>query len=303
MRENYLAKWLNNELTEEELEAFKATAEYAQYQKIKETTDKLSPPEFNMEQAWLQLNGQRMQEQAPKVITLSPFKKFLRVAAVAAVLIVGSYFYLGTLDTKVTTQLAERTELTLPDNSEIILNADSEVTYNKKNWDNERNVELEGEAFFKVAKGKKFTVATDLGDVAVLGTQFNVQQRDDYFKVTCFEGLVQVSYKDQILKLPAGHSFAVVNGTITKQRTTATQPSWMQNESTFNSVPLKYVLAEFERQYDFKVETKNVDTEQLFTGTFSNSDFNVALESISTPLQLKYTIGTLNVVFYAEDTP
>ncbi|NJB37295.1 FecR family protein [Croceivirga sp. JEA036] len=302
MQENYLAKWLNNELTDEELEAFKATAEYAQYQKIKETTDKLSPPEFDIDQAWMQLNSQRT-EKAPKVITLSPFKKFLRVAAVAAVLIVGSYFYLGTLNTQVTTQMAERTELTLPDNSEIILNADSKVTYNKKNWDNERNVELEGEAFFKVAKGKKFTVATDLGDVAVLGTQFNVQQRDDYFKVTCFEGLVQVSYKDQILKLPAGHSFAVVNGSITKQSTTATQPSWMQNESTFNSVPLKYVLAEFERQYDFKVETKNVDTEQLFTGTFSNSDFNVALESISTPLQLKYTVGTLNVVFYAEDTP
>ncbi|TKD61848.1 FecR family protein [Flavobacterium sp. ASW18X] len=302
MQENYLAKWLNNELTDEELEAFKATAEYAQYQKIKETTDKLSPPEFDIDQAWLQLNSQRT-EKAPKVITLSPFKKFLRVAAVAAILIVGSYFYLGTLNTQVTTQMAERTELTLPDNSEIILNADSKVAYNKKNWDNKRNVELAGEAFFKVAKGKKFTVATDLGEVAVLGTQFNVQQRDDYFKVTCFEGLVQVSYKDQILKLPAGHSFAVVNGTITKQSITATQPAWMQNESTFNSVPLKYVLAEFERQYDFKVETKNVDTEQLFTGTFSNSDFNVALESISTPLQLKYTVGTLNVVFYAEDTP
>ena len=43
---------------------------------------------------------------------------------------------------------------TLPDHSEVVLNADSEITYKKSNWDTNRKLELQGEAYFKVAKGK-----------------------------------------------------------------------------------------------------------------------------------------------------
>ena len=81
------------------------------------------------------------------------------------------------------------------------------------------------------------------------------------------------------------------------------EPSWMTNESSFKSIPLKYVLAEFERQYNMVVKTQNIDVEQLFTGTFSNTDINLALESISTPSQIRYTLGDDNVLFYAENTP
>lgn len=302
MQENYLAKWLNNELSGEELAAFEKSAEYASYLKILEASKTMEAPEFDVDQAWNTFKER--QTAAPKVITLKPFKQFLRVAAVVAVLLAGSYFYLNSLDESFSTQLAERTEVTLPDNSEIVLNADSKVSFSEKKWDKKRTVNLKGEAFFKVAKGKKFTVSTDNGLVSVLGTQFNVENRNGFFEVTCYEGLVSVTYQDIEKKLPAGSSFVAINGRIQSEASIdATQPSWMNNESSFNSIPLKYVLAEFERQFGIEVKTENVDTDQLFTGTFSNTDIKLALESISTPSQISYNLGEDNVLFYAGNTP
>ncbi|WP_420320163.1 FecR family protein [Flagellimonas sp.] len=303
MQENYLAKWLSGELSEQELAEFKKSAEYASYQKLKEVSSNLKAPEFDVDQALTQLKEERIGN-APKVIALNPFKKFLRVAAVVAVLMAGSYFYVNTLDTSVTTQFAERSEVVLPDNSEIILNAGSQISYDEKNWDQERNVNLKGEAFFKVAKGKKFTVSTDQGTVAVLGTQFNVENREGFFEVTCFEGLVGVTFNGIETKLPAGTSFIALNGEIMKtSASNIDQPSWVNNESSFERIPLGYVLDELERQYNIEVNTENVDKNLLFTGTFSNTDLKMALKSISTPSRMNYKIEGDNVLFYAEKTP
>jgi ferric-dicitrate binding protein FerR (iron transport regulator) len=235
---------------------------------------------------------------------MNPMRKLWRVAAAIAVIFVASYFYISTLDESVSTQYAERSEVRLPDNSEIILNADSRITYSEKNWDKERNISLRGEAFFKVAKGQKFTVATNDGLVTVLGTQFNVENRKGFFEVTCYEGLVSVIFNGEETKLPAGNSFIAINGSVLKTESPVnTTPSWMSNESTFKSIPLNYVLDEFERQYDVKIKTQNVNLEQLFTGSFSNTNINLALQSISTPSQIKYELEGNNVLFYAENAP
>lgn len=303
MQENYLAKWLNNELTEAELSEFKKSETYATFQRIAETSKNLKAPEFDMEGTFMAVKNKHILKE-PKVVQLHPFKKFLRVAAAVVILITGSYFYLNSLDETVVTQYAENKEVVLPDNSEITLNAASKVSYDAKNWDKKRSIKLKGEAFFKVAKGKRFTVATEDGTVAVLGTQFNVENRKGFFEVTCFEGLVSVTYKGKERKLPASNSFIVINGSITENKVLGTtQPSWMNDESTFKSIPLKYVLSEFERQHNITVETKNIDTDQLFTGTFSNTDTELAVQSISVPSRIKFKFEGNKVLFYGENAP
>ncbi len=303
MQENYLAKWLNNELTEAELSEFKKSDEYASYIRISEVSKQLKAPDFDADNAYENFkNAQDFLE--TKVVQLRPFKSFLRVAAAIAILLAGSYFFLNTLDQSYSTQLAERTEVQLPDNSQVILNADSQISFSEKKWTKERNVELDGEAFFKVAKGKKFTVSTASGTVSVLGTQFNVENRTDFFEVTCYEGLVSVLYNNKERKLPAGTSFLVVNGKVMDDTAIKNgQPSWVNNESSFKSIPLKYVLAEFERQFNVKVETENINDNQLFTGSFSNTAIKIALESISTPSKINYKLEGNNVLFYGENTP
>ncbi|MFC2147543.1 FecR family protein [Bacteroidota bacterium] len=303
MQENYLAKWLNNDLSEEELAVFKKSAEYASYEKLMEVSGTLEAPDFDIDKALNDLNNNKLNKDV-KVITLNPLRKLWRLAAAIAVIFIASYFYISTLDESVSTQYAERSEVRLPDNSEIILNADSRITYSEKNWDKERNISLQGEAFFKVAKGQKFTVATNDGLVTVLGTQFNVENRKGFFEVTCYEGLVSVIFNGEETKLPAGNSFIAINGNVLKTESPVnTTPSWMSNESTFRSIPLNYVLDEFERQYNVEVKTQNVNLEQLFTGSFSNTNINLALQSISTPSQIKFELEGNNVLFYAENAP
>lgn len=303
MQENYLAKWLNNDLSEEELAAFKKSAEYASYEKLMQVSGTLEAPDFDIDKALNDFKNNQLQKDV-KVIKMNPMRKLWRVAAAIAVIFAASYFYISTLDESVSTQYAERNEVRLPDNSEIILNADSRITYSEKNWDKERNISLQGEAFFKVAKGQKFTVATNDGLVTVLGTQFNVENRKGFFEVSCYEGLVSVIFNGKETKLPAGNSFIAINGNVLKTETPVNAtPSWMSNESTFKSIPLNYVLDEFERQYNIEVKTQNVNLEQLFTGSFSNTNINLALQSISTPSQIKYELEGNNVLFYAENAP
>lgn len=303
MQENYLAKWLNDELTEAELAEFKRSDAYATFQKIRETASTLEAPEFEMDKAWASLELQKKAEQ-PKVFTLAPFKAFLRIAAVVTILLAGSFIYLTTLNETVSTAYAESKAITLPDNSEIILNAESKVTYSVKNWETNRNINLSGEAFFKVAKGQKFTVATEQGVVTVLGTQFNVEARDNYLEVSCFEGLVSVAFDGKETKLPAGNSFLAINGELSVQKVMVNgSPSWLTNESSFKSVPLKYVLDELQRQYNLRVKTEGIDVNQLYTGSFSNENLGLALKSISVPLQIKFKLEGNKVLFYDEKAP
>src|SRR5690606_22721450 len=298
MQENYLAKWLSGELSAEELERFKKSGEYASYVRLIETSGNLQAPAFELEAALDQLRGQT--RKAPKMFELRPFKTFLRLAAAIALLIVGSYFYLNSLGTSVSTGFAQRSELKLPDRSEVFLNADTKLSFNEKKWENSRELTLDGEAFFKVAKGERFTVSTVHGPVSVVGTQFNVEAREDYFEVSCFEGLVRVAHKGGEVDLSAGSTFLAIDGKrIETEGTRGIQPTWMEDESSFESTPLKYVFAELERQFNVRVNTQNVEPRMLFTGTFDNTDLEMALKSISTPSQTLYRIEGDNVLFYA----
>lgn len=66
--------------------------------------------------------------------------------------------------------------LVLADGTKVWLNADSELRYPIQFTGNTREVSVAGEAFFEVTKqeGKPFIVKTSLGNITVLGTQFNV---------------------------------------------------------------------------------------------------------------------------------
>ena len=88
---------------------------------------------------------------------------------------------------------AETKEISLPESSQVIVNADSRLVYNKNKFNDDRELKLDGEAFFKVKPGSHFTVKTDQGTVTVLGTSFNVISRPGIFEVSCHTGKVLVT--------------------------------------------------------------------------------------------------------------
>ena len=285
-KEALILKWLDNNLSPSELEAFKALEEYESIIKLSNYSKGFKAPEFNTEAA-LQASLSKL-ESKPNAKN-KWFTPLLKVAAILAICF-STYYYTTTLDTTITTQYAEKTQIELPDHSKVNVNALSKITYNNSQWDaNNRNINLNGEAFFKVEKGSTFNVITDAGIVSVVGTQFNVKHRQNYFEVTCFEGVVSVTLNDQTTTLKAGDSFLIIDGNqIERLKTKSQQPDWINSVSSFISVPLSEVLAEFERQYNVKIEVNTITTSTLFSGKFTHNDINIALQSITQPLQLQY---------------
>ncbi len=296
--EKEILKWLDQDLSEAEIKDLKQTESFETLEKIAFYSSQLQTPKVDIESALIAFNSRSFKKSETKVRSLN-FKVWLSAAAAILLLINASYFLFLDTDKSFETHIAEHKDIRLPDNSEVTLNANSKINYNPYSWKAHRTLNLMGEAYFKVQKGQTFSVRTPSGIVQVLGTQFNVKERTNYFEVHCYEGLVSVTFKNKTVKLPPGKNFRVLNGTIENlEDSNVTKPSWTEKESSFNRIPLNQVLAEFERQYDIQIKTERIDTQKLFTGSFTNKDQKIALESITIPLKLSYKIEGKTIIFY-----
>mgnify|MGYP003670375127 CR=1 FL=1 len=298
-QENDILKWLDRDVSDEELTRLKKTEDFKTLEKIAHYSTQIETPKVDVEKALADLKRKTNNTSKKGKVVQFNFNKLYKYVAAVVVLLTTSYFLLFNNEANFNTQFAETKTFNLPDNSEVVLNANSEISYDKQDWENSRNLDLNGEAFFKVQKGKKFTVNTEIGKVTVLGTQFNVKERENYFEVKTYEGLVSVAYKDTLVKLPRGTIFKVVNGKISTNNTfNVNEKSWLQKESNFKSTPLRFVLTEIENQFNYKIETKDIDLNVLFSGGFTHTDINIALQTITIPLQLSYKIeGKIITIF------
>ena len=291
--------WFNREISKEDLHNSAGTFDANLYEKIAHYSSQIDVPKVNINDAFDHFNQSKLNtKKAGKVITFS-YKSFYKYAAILVVLITTSYFLFQNTKTSYHTAFVETTSFNLPDESIVDLNANSTIKFNQKNWNKNRSLNLEGEAFFKVQKGKTFSVNTTVGVVKVVGTQFNVKERKNYFEVKCYEGTVQVDYKNTSKKLTKGMIFKVVNQQIDSvSMFNVDEISWLQKESNFTRVPLAIVLDELKNQYDINIQTKDIDVNQLYSGGFTHADINLALQSITVPLQLSYKIDKKTVIIY-----
>ena len=288
-KDKFIEKWLSGKLTDAELKEFKKMDDYQLNNRILEEAKHFKASHFSTVDSYEDFKAKTdLKEKKTPVIQLKSFKMLYRIAALFIVsLSVYALFFMNNLTT-VKTLASNKTTFELPDASSVTLNAESKASYNDGKWKDKREIKLEGEAFFKVAKGSKFDVITESGTISVLGTQFNVKKRDHFFEVKCFEGIVSVKSNNKSQRLTRGNTFRIVKGIISVDTTNLKQPEWINNKSTFKSVPLYEVLHELERQYDISVKTEKIATERLFTGGFIHNDLEQALQSITVPLDLSY---------------
>lgn len=299
MNENYLLhKYLNGEATPEEISVLKASSEYVDFLEIAEASATFEVPEFDSERIF-----DAIQKKKEKRLSSNnrDFSRFLKIAAVFAVLISG-YLFVSQMGTTVETGIAEKKEFSLPDQSIVQLNAKSSIRYKKKGWNNNRELKLDGEAYFKVSKGNTFQVVTEQGTVSVLGTQFNVFSRDTIFNIKCFEGLVSVAFNDTLVKLPAGNKLKIENNKlVVYTQTNSTKPTWIDKESSFENASLATVLNELEYQYNIVVTSPEDILKKRFTGSISHDNLELALRSICDPLRLTFEISGNVVTIYAQN--
>ena len=220
--------------------------------------------------------------------------RHLRVAASIALLISFSLLVVFRFYTKNIICLpGNQTTAYLPDGSMVQLNAKSSLSFYPLWWKIHREVNLEGEGFFKVKHGEKFTVISSLGTTSVLGTSFNIFARDKEYEVTCLTGKVRVLSllnKSEVIITP--NQMVVLNNTgnlnanLNVNAKLAT--NWTEGKFVFTQKPLNKVLAEIARRYGVEIQnTENLN--QLYTGNFSKlKDIEKTLAIVCKTFDLEY---------------
>ena len=291
--DSFLARWIEGKLSPEELEKFKNSDDYPVLKKINDASQNLEVPTFEDQALLNKLKELNTVKPKGKVVKLVPNWAY----AAAAVVVVGlGLFYAMNMRANFQTGYSEQLAVTLPDNSMVKLNANSQLDYKKFNWKSNRILQLDGEAFFDVEKGESFKVMTDEGMVEVLGTEFNVISRDDYFEVQCTEGKVRVtstSLNKNVILLP-GDAVRVVNNSLEEWDFTLNESNWTLGESTFYNSPISQVLLALENQFKIEFDTSNVDLNKRFTGAFTHKNLNLALKTVSGPMGISYTLDKEN---------
>ena len=290
--DTFLARWLTDELTAEELQEFENSEDFEKYAQIVDTLNTAELPEFDVEanfQATLnKLSKSAEQTSEPKKKRVIPLWSYAAAASVAVIFFAYNFFF---TTTTYTTQLAEKTNFELPDGSQVDMNAGSTVSFKKSSWSENRALDLEGEAYFKVTKGSSFTVNTNQGNVTVLGTQFTVNARKNLYHVTCFEGKVLVVTKsNDSITLTQGMSFLQNKNDRKEYTIQATEPSWIHEESSFNDMSIDLVIDDLERQFDITISGKEFIKPALFTGRFSHKDAKLAIQTVFLAMEIPYTM-------------
>jgi transmembrane sensor len=286
-----LAKWLSGEMNAPEKELFLASKDYELYEKIATYSKQFVIPDFDQN---LMYGNVISTKKSKPVIALN--KKWF--AGIAATIVIGlglTLFFAANFETTEIAQNGNKNVFQLPDDSKVTMNAGSEIKYSKWNWENKRSVDLNGEAFFEVKKGKTFDVNTILGKVSVVGTQFSVKNREQRFEVKCFEGVVKVQTKNVTMFVKKGESVTFENQKqIESLVQNSNQPEWLDFKYSFNSEPLTAVADELKRMYNVDVELKNIQTNQNFTGTIPTNNKEIALKIICSTFNLKSRIDLSN---------
>lgn len=303
--DTFLARWLNGQLTEEELAAFESHEDYQTYKKIAESAEGLEMPDRDKASGWEALS-QKMEQQPEKAAKVRRLTPLWRYAAAAAVFLIVAYlgFFRGNSLEVHTTLMAEQEVVELPDGSKVFLNAASELRYDKKGFDEERNLELSGEAFFEVKEGSAFTVETSNGGVRVLGTSFNVRSRNSEISVTCYTGKVGLSFDafQQMEILNPGDRIIAEGRQIShkdKIEVTDGVPGWTVGQSRFIQAEFKDVIEELERQFDVSIEyPAEINDLPAYNGGFPHSELETALDIVFSSVNYQYKINGKEVVVY-----
>lgn len=225
-------------------------------------------------------------------------KSWYKVAAVfVGILVVAfayRYVYQEQLQT-VSTSVGQTREVLLPDSSEVILNANSQISY-KGNWDKgEREIWIEGEAFFTVRhlrNNKKFTVYSDGIKVEVLGTEFTVNNRKEKTQVLLNTGKVNLVMEGSAkapreIEMKPGDLVEYTASSASLDQKVVNPDkylSWTKNKLAFDETSLIEMINILEDHYGYTIKT-NIKSESIlnkrFTGTVPADQINILLQGLA----------------------
>ncbi len=238
------------------------------------------------------------------------YSQYLKIASilVGILLLIPAYFLYHNHVDEVTysSGYSEIKHILLPDSSRVTLNGNSQLRLSKSEWENSknRNVFLEGEAFFEVkhininGKSRKFLVYTNEVEIEVLGTEFNVNSRRLETKVILNSGKVQLKIPQEsttsklvmkpgdLVTFDKEQGNTVINHTENPELLT----SWRKNRLVFDEVSLNEISQILNDNYGLRVHFANDSLkEKRFRGTFLADDIDILKKTLMQAYDIKIT--------------
>ena len=245
---------------------------------------------------------------------------------------------LSAANEEVLARAGARTSLLLPDGTRVWLNSNSKLRYDKEFNSGNREVVLEGEAFFEVTKNAElpFIVHAATLDIQVLGTSFTVKSypQDATVEATLLKGAIEVRRKgspntaEVILKPneklvfnkfpgldsaehhagPAGeeHHQDIAGMAVDHIRTDVpdsekVETGWMYNRLVFDGENFGELAAEMERWYDVSIFVRDEQLNKYhFSGVFSTETVEEALKDLQLTADFTYKINGKEIELYAK---
>ncbi len=249
-----------------------------------------------------------------------------RIAAAVALLLAAGFILYNAVfrpgeAARYRTTYGESREISLPDGTVVVLNANSKLTTSAWSADKAREVWLEGEAFFRVSKKPasrsggsageaRFVVHTGNVDVEVLGTQFNVNHRRGQTTVILNEGQVRLGEG----AAPDGEALMMVpgdlvrlagkGGEVYRRRVDPGQySSWTRNLYVFDDTPLKEVALLLEDHFNMRVIFKDPALAgRTFSATIPTRNPEVLLLALSESFGISINRKGNQLEFSAQQT-
>ncbi|MBB5439572.1 ferric-dicitrate binding protein FerR (iron transport regulator) [Pedobacter sp. AK017] len=209
---------------------------------------------------------------------------------------------------------ADKVFKTLDDGTKVYLNRGSSIRYNQGFGKEKREIFLDGEAFFDVAKNKAIPLFIHVRNlnIEVKGTAFNVNadQKKHSVEISLLRGLIEITSildKDSRVLLkpnekliaaaqlsPAGTGFKVISMAAEKQ---LQEIKWTQDSLMFKKEKLKDLVLRLEKKYDVKIEIRKEELkDKRFSGAFAAEGLKEALEALKLSYPFTYIISDKLVI-------
>ena len=245
-----------------------------------------------------------------KVLYMHRWMKYAAIIVVALLMGGGAgYWFYNQTEHQMLVAVANEgivKEVVLPDGTKVWLNNAATLKYPREFSEKERNVHLEGEAYFEVTKNrhKPFTVQSDAMRVRVLGTTFNFKcdKRCRVAEATLIEGEIEVKgnkEEGQIILTPGQRAeLNKSNGRLTvKQVDAKLDAVWHDNLIPFQKADIFTITRTLERFYDVKIIlSPDMKPDKTYSGVLKRkSDIESVLKSLQNSIPIDYKIVGNNI--------
>lgn len=232
---------------------------------------------------------------------------WMAAALIPVLLLLNVYLWISRPSTShgqmvaVSTQQGERSTVTLPDGSTVILGESSSLSYSPDLYrEDSREVSFKGEGYFDIESDARRPFIIREGDlsVQVLGTAFNLRARDEepFVRVDLERGAVALSIEGQskATRLHPNESATYDK----KQKTIALRAisdmksvkAWVNKEIIFSDTPLSEVVSRLEEQYAVQISYSKSRGEDLFTGVLPANNLSEAMEVVRKAMDVPLTL-------------